>query len=151
MSFIAAALLFAAAAQAAPDDVKINQLIVYGNDACPQSTPDEIIVCARLDEEERFRIPNQLRGNPADPRNDSWANRAIELSYVGREGIGSCSPVGPGGASGCYADLVRRARAERQGRDEINWNRMIEEARQERLGRIDEEAEAVERAIRDER
>jgi hypothetical protein len=155
LSFAATAAFLAAAPAAAqqrppaqPDDVKINQLIVYGDDACPQSTPDEIIVCARMAEDERYRIPNQLRGNPNDPANTSWAARASELSYVGRTGIGSCSPAGPGGMVGCYSELVRQARAERQGRDEINWNRMIEEARQERLGRIDAEAEAVERELR---
>lgn len=149
----AALIAFPAAAQqpAAAEDVKVNQLIVYGEDPCPAGGPDEIIVCARMAEDERFRIPDPLRGNPNDPRNNSWANRAIELSYVGREGIGSCSPVGPGGATGCFSDLVRQARAERRGRDEVNWNRLIEEARQERLGRIDEEAEAVERALRDDR
>jgi hypothetical protein len=136
---------------AADEDLKVNQLIVYGEDPCPHGGPDEIIVCARMAEDERFRIPDRLRSNPNDPRNDSWTNRAIELSYVGREGIGSCSPVGPGSATGCFSDLVRQARAERRGRDEVNWNRLIEEARQERLGRIDAEAEAIERELRDDR
>jgi hypothetical protein len=152
----AAALLLAAPAwgQSAPagpvDDPRINQLIVYGDDACPPSTDAEIIVCARKPEGERFRIPEVLRDNPNDPVNQSWANRATEMQYVGRTGIGSCSTVGPGGFTGCYNDLIRAARAERAGRDSVNWNRLIEEARQERLGRIDaqadaEEAEQVER------
>jgi hypothetical protein len=37
-----------------------------------------------------------------------------------------------------------QAKAEREGRDSVNWNRLIEQARQERLGRIDAEAEAIE-------
>ena len=138
-----------ASAQSAgtPDDTKVDQLIVYGNDPCPPSTDDTIIVCARKPESDRYRIPENLR-NEADPRSNSWANRAIELSYVGRSGIGSCSPSGPGGMIGCFDQLVREARAERATRDEVNWNRLIEEARQERLGRIDAESEAVEREIR---
>ncbi len=133
-----------AAAPAAEGNERVNQLIVYGDDPCPQSTNDQINVCARKPEGERYRIPEALRGNPNDPANQAWATKATELQYVGRSGIGSCSPVGAGGMIGCYNDLVRQARAERAGRDEVNWNRLIEEARQERLGRIDAEAAAVE-------
>ena len=46
---------------------------------------------------------------------------------------------------GCFEDVVRAARAERASSDSVNWNRLIEEARQERLSRIDAEAEAAER------
>ena len=128
----------AAAAAAAPgdDDVRVNQLIIYGNDPCPAGADDEIIVCARLPEDERFRIPPNLRNNPNDPANQSWANRATELSYVGRSGIGSCSTAGPGGMIGCQQQLIQQARAERAGSEQVNWSRMIEEARQERLRRI---------------
>ncbi|TFI59172.1 hypothetical protein E2493_06515 [Sphingomonas parva] len=134
----------AAAQPAAPGGERINQLIVYGDDPCPPSTDQEITVCARKSEGERFRIPEALRGNPNDPANDAWAVRASELQYVGRSGIGSCSTSGPGGMIGCFNDLVRQARAERATRDSVNWNRLIEEARQERLGRIDADAAAVE-------
>jgi hypothetical protein len=145
----AAALLAAPApASAQADEPKINQLIVYGDDPCPQSTDDEIIVCARKSEDERFRIPKGLRGNPNDPVNQAWGARAMELQYVGRSGIGSCSTTGPGGMIGCYNDLVRRARAERAGADDVNWNALIEKARQERLARIDEAQAEEEEANR---
>lgn len=137
----------AAQTQAAPPaagNERINQLIVYGDDPCPQSSEEQINVCARKPESERYRIPEALRGDPNDPANQAWASKATELQYVGRSGIGSCSTVGPGGMIGCFNDIVRQARAERAGRDEVNWNRLIEEARQERLGRIDAEAAAVE-------
>ena len=140
-----AAFASPALAQPAPaGEEKINQLIVYGDDPCPQSTEDQITVCARKSEGDRYRIPEALRGNPNDPANQAWATRASELQYVGRAGIGSCSTVGPGGWTGCFNDLVRQARAERAGRDSVNWNRLIEEARQERLGRIDADAAAIE-------
>jgi hypothetical protein len=146
---IAAALLLGvaapAAAQPAVDDVRINQLIIYGDDPCPGSTDDEIIVCARKPESDRYRIPENLRRNPNDPANRSWHERAIELSYVGRGGTQSCSTVGPGGWTGCFDQLAGAWRAEREGRDSGNWNRLIEEARQERLNRIDGEAEEEER------
>src|SRR5688572_15000906 len=72
------------AAAAAPinPDPRVNQLIVYGEDPCPQSTNDEIIVCARLPEDDRYRIPARLRNDPNAPANQSWAQRAAELSYI---------------------------------------------------------------------
>jgi hypothetical protein len=140
----ALAIAAPALAQAGPQDVKVNQLIVYGNDPCPQSTQDEITVCARRPENDRYRIPEQLR-NVTDPANNSWANKAMELQYVGRSGIGSCSPSGPGGATGCLQQLINQARAERAGSPDVDWNALIEEARQERLSRIDAQAEVIER------
>lgn len=144
-----AALLAAAApaaGQAPPAEPKVSTMIVYGDDACPPSTDDTIVVCARKPEGERYRIPEVLRSDPDDPKNQAWAERATALEYAGRSGIGSCSPVGPGGASGCFNQLVREARADRRTSDEVNWNALIEQARRERLGRIDEQAEAEEAA-----
>jgi hypothetical protein len=134
------------AAAAVVAEVKVNQLIVYGNDPCPASTDDQINVCARLNDKERFRIPNSLRDNRNEPASQAWGARAVELQYVGRSGIGSCSTTGPGGMIGCYNDLVRQARAERQGADSVNWNALIDKARQERLSKIDQQAKDVEEA-----
>jgi hypothetical protein len=155
--FTAAALLVANAAPAAAQqaqanapvavaqeqELKVNQLIVYGNDPCPRSA-DEITVCARRPEQDRYRIPGPLRTTEG-PASESWTNRALELQYVGRGGVQSCSPVGPGGASGCLTQLINQARAERRGADELDWNAAIEEARQERMGRVDAESEEIER------
>jgi hypothetical protein len=124
-------------------DLKINQLIVYGSDPCPRST-DEITVCARRPEQDRYRIPGPLRQTEG-PESNSWANRASELQYVGRNGIQSCSTVGPGGASGCLTQLINEAVAERQNGDGTNWNALIEKARRERLGNIDRESEEIDR------
>ena len=145
----AAAAIFASGAPAAAQpaaaaEARVNQLIVYGNDPCPPSTEEEITVCFREDEGKRFRIPERLRDNPNDPLNQAWGARAIELQYVGRSGIGSCSTTGPGGMIGCYNQLVREARAERAGRDSVNWEQLIEEARKERLAKIDEQAAEAE-------
>jgi hypothetical protein len=131
---------------AAVEDIRVNQLIVYGKDPCPASSEDEIIVCARRPENDRFRIPAPLRDDGA-PAANSWANRATELQYVGRQGIGSCSPVGPGGASGCLVQFINQARAERGGGDQVNWNALIEQARRDRLGRIDADSEEIEREL----
>jgi hypothetical protein len=134
------------AAAAAVAEVKVNQLIVYGDDPCPASTDEQINVCARMGDKDRFRIPTNLRDNRNEPASQAWGARAVELQYVGRSGIGSCSTTGPGGMIGCYNDLVRQARAERQGRDSVNWDALIDKARQERLSKIDQEAKDVEEA-----
>ena len=133
-----AAIPFAAPApaQTTAADLKVNQLIVYGNDPCPQSTETEITVCARRSESERYRIPENLRDREG-PASNSWANRALELQYVGRTGIGSCSTSGPGGMIGCFNQLMNQARAERQDAITEDWNALIEQAGLERLGKSD--------------
>ncbi|MDQ4087517.1 MAG: hypothetical protein M3177_05855 [Pseudomonadota bacterium] len=130
------------------DDPRVNQLIIYGDDPCPPSTNEEIIVCARLPESDRYRIPPDLRENPEAPANQSWTSRAVELSYVGATGIGSCSPAGSGGSIGCFNQIVQQARAERAQAGAVNWNRLIEEAREERMRRISEEERQEEEAER---
>jgi hypothetical protein len=123
---------------------KVNQLYIYGNDPCPPSTEDQINVCFRLPDGDRYRIPTNLRSDPNDPNNQAWGARARELEYVGRSGIGSCSPVGPGGSIGCFNDIVRAARAERNSTDAMKWNLLVEQSRKERLSKIDAEARAIE-------
>jgi hypothetical protein len=119
-----AVLAAAAAAALAPSPAdaqseRIRRLVVYGRDPCPRAANgDEIVVCARRPETERYRIPKELRDQPSDdPENTSWAVRAEALEYVGRTGIQSCSTVGPGGVSGCWNELVRAWRKERRGGD----------------------------------
>ncbi|HYD36824.1 MAG TPA: hypothetical protein VEA60_04375 [Allosphingosinicella sp.] len=102
-----------AGAQAAQE--RIRRLVVYGSDPCPRAaTGEDVVICARRPETERYRIPPELRDRPGDdPDSTSWAVRAEALEYVGRSGIQSCSTVGPGGASGCWNELVRAWRKER--------------------------------------
>ncbi len=136
----------AAPARAGPDDIRVNQLIVYGDDPCPQSTdPNEVTVCARLPDSDRYRVPPNLRENPNEPGSNSWANRATELSSVGRTGTDSCSTVGGGGFTGCFNQIVSQARAERRAAGtDVNWTRMVEEARARRNVQIEENAQAAE-------
>src|SRR5258706_9844267 len=75
---------------------RVNQLIVYGDDPCPASSANEITVCARKNEGERYRIPEALRNDPNAPKNEAWTDRVQAYETVGAQGIASCSPVGPG-------------------------------------------------------
>ena len=94
---------------------KMSTLLVFGNDPCPRSSDTEIVVCARLPENERYRIPKRLRGKKAEPAQESWANTARQLEYVSRIGTpNSCSPVGSAGQTGCYQQFLRVARDERR-------------------------------------
>jgi len=128
---------FASAQPGADAEPRINQVVVYGDDPCPQPSEDEIVVCPRLPEDDRFRIPPNLRENPNEPASQSWANRALELQYVGRAGTDSCSTAGPGGFTGCMQQMISLARAERRAAGtDINWTRLVEEARREREARL---------------
>ena len=95
---------------------KVRRVVVYGDEPCPPSTDGEIVVCARLPETERYRIPEELREGAVDqdPASDSWAARAKSIEYIGDSGIQSCSAVGPAGFTGCWTDMVRQAREERR-------------------------------------
>ncbi|MFN3387622.1 MAG: hypothetical protein ACK40O_01720 [Allosphingosinicella sp.] len=97
-------------------DERIVRVVVYGNDPCPTAgAAEEIVVCARRPDSERYRVPEPLRDEATDdPENVSWAARAESLEYVGRTGIQSCSTVGPGGFTGCWAEIMRAARDERR-------------------------------------
>jgi hypothetical protein len=126
---------------------RVNQLIVYGDDPCPPSSGSEITVCARKGEAERYRIPEVLRGSPDSPRNEPWTDRVQAYETVGSAGIASCSPVGPGGASGCMARLIDTAYAERESGGDRRFGRMIQAEREKRLSTLDAEAAATQARV----
>ena len=141
---IGTAFATSASAQDAAGD-KIVQKIVYGNDSCEPSTdPNEIVVCMRMDEQERYRIPEKLRSDPNTIANTSWTERVRSMERVGNFGTDSCSPVGAGGFTGCTQSLVQNAYAEKKNNEEAVAGRLIEEERQKRLANIDQDAAAVE-------
>lgn len=104
---LAGIALFSAPATA--QNSRVSEVIVYGTDPCPRSTDDEIVVCARKPEAERYRIPERLRQGGSLQSRQSWAARAKSFEVVGRTGINSCSPVGPGGWTGCTEQLIRQS------------------------------------------
>lgn len=99
-------------APATGDGTRIAEIIVYGNDPCPRSTDDEVVVCARKPESERYRIPERLRQGGSLQSRQAWAARARSFEVVGRTGTQSCSAVGPGGQTGCLQQMIDQARAE---------------------------------------
>ena len=114
---LAGAAVLPTVAVAQPAD-SISEVIVFGNDPCPRGSNNEVVVCARKPEAERFRIPEKLRsGGPRQSR-DAWANRAKSLETVGSTGTFSCSPVGPSGYTGCLTQVINQARRERREQSE---------------------------------
>ena len=101
-----AALAAPAAAQDAAPNVA--EIIVYGSDPCPRSTDDQVVVCARRPEAERYRIPPKMRPSGTPQQMQSWAVRSRNLETVGATGINSCSPVGPAGYTGCLVKVIQR-------------------------------------------
>lgn len=88
-------------------------LVIFGNDPCPtNASGDEIVVCARRPESERYRIPQDVRQRSQAPQNQSWAVRSQAAMSTGRTGTDSCSAVGAGGWTGCWAEQMRAAKAE---------------------------------------
>src|SRR5438270_10258867 len=98
----------------------VAEIIVYGNDPCPRSTDDQVVVCARRPEAERYRIPEKLRPSGTRQQTEAWANKAKVLETVGNTGTNSCSPVGPGGFTGCLTQVIKEARSQQREQAEDN-------------------------------
>jgi len=98
---------------------RIRNIAITGTAPCPKaSSPDEVVVCSRIDEP--YRIPKPLRDKkPIPAQNQSWVNRTASMDQVGREAGGlpdTCSPVGSGGQTGCSAQWLQQWTAERQAK-----------------------------------
>ncbi|MDX3901487.1 MAG: hypothetical protein QHC40_13400 [Sphingobium sp.] len=107
----------AAPARAAPPN-RIFNLIVYGDDPCPKGEGDEIVVCARKPESERYRIPKKLREKPAVSGGPGWGSQVATMENVQRQTLpGSCSAIGSNGFTGCTAKMLQQWFAERRMRE----------------------------------
>lgn len=150
LSTLVAVAAFASPAQAQDNGGdKVSQVIVYGDDPCPRSANDEdIVVCARMPEKDRYRIPAMFRNDPNKPAEQAWTNRVVALERAGNFGTDSCSPAGMGGFTGCTRDIINRAYAEKRQQDNVDWAKLTAEERKKRLAKIDAEAEAVEARIK---
>ena len=116
-SLVALPLLFPALPAQAQRSERV--LVIFGNDPCPtNASGDEIIVCARRPESERYRIPQELRPDSQNPQNKSWAVRARSAMDTGRTGTGSCSATGAGGWTGCWAEQMRQYKDEKKQKPE---------------------------------
>jgi hypothetical protein len=148
LAMLTAAIGLVPAPAAAQDEAgdKVNVLDVFGDDPCPPSSDDEIVVCRRLNEGDRYRIPVALRGS-SSPENESWGSRVRSYEAVGDFGPLSCSPVGAGGELGCTAQMIAAAYEEKRTGPGVRAAELIAQARTERLATIDEEAAATQARV----
>ena len=70
---------------------------------------DEIVVCGQREPRSRFRLPEEPdRGFDPTGAAESVSRERNALTEAGAaSGIGSCSPIGPGGYTGCRAREFR--------------------------------------------
>ena len=89
-------------ASTAIDNYRRTTVVVYGDEACPAAqNPDEIVVCARRPEEERYRLKTvePVRGERTEQGGVGRTLGTDDVRLAG--GTGSCTTVGPGGLTGC--------------------------------------------------
>jgi len=96
--------------------------LTKGQQCPPAANPDEVVVCATL--EEPYRIPKALRDDgPIPAANQSWVNRTDAMDQTGRVAGGlpdTCSPIGTGGQSGCALLQNQQWAAERRAQARAN-------------------------------
>jgi hypothetical protein len=98
-----------------PPPQRILNLTVYGDDSCPKGEGDEIVVCARKPESERYRIPKALREKPEVAGGPGWGSQVAGMEALSRQTIpGSCSAMGSYGFTGCSAARLQQWFAERR-------------------------------------
>lgn len=145
LAALALAIPGAALAQDEAGD-KVNMVIVYGDDECPAPEGGEITVCARKAENERYRIPENLRISDS-PQNTAWSQRVESYEFLGAFGALSCDPAGAGGFTGCTQQLISAAYADKAEASNVRFSQLIEAARAERLSTIDVDAAAEQERV----
>jgi hypothetical protein len=111
---LAGGLAGLSAPAAAQENSSVAEIVVFGSDPCPRSTDDQIVVCRRLPESYRYRLPEAYRPSGTRQQMEAWSNKAKILETVGDTGTNSCSPVGPGGYTGCLTQVIKQAREQRR-------------------------------------
>ena len=141
-----AALAAAGPAAAQGANEKINMVIAYSEAECPVAKEGEVVVCEILVEEERYRIPSNLRYSN-NPANQSLARQVDQIKYVGDFGAMSCEPAGAGGFTGCNQKFVEAWAKDKSEAEAVRFGQLIEKARAERLSTIDEQAAAEQERV----
>ena len=144
IALIAPFAAFAAVPAAAQDQAgdRVNMVIAYSEDECPEQTAEnEIVVCQIVVEADRYRIPSTLRQSNL-PGNQTQGQQFEKVRYIGEFGTMSCDVAGAGGFTGCTQQFIDAAYAEKDAAEGIRFAQLIEQARQERLSTIDGDAAA---------
>lgn len=94
---------------------RIRSVTVQPGEKCPDSTAQEVVVCA-APEQDQYRIPKALRDEPkTDVKSISQAVRMERVMEDNRRVLpGSCSPIGMNGQSGCAQKAAEAWAAEKR-------------------------------------
>lgn len=84
------------------------------DDQCAGARGDEIVVCGRPGDQGAYRLPESRGFDPAGDT-PSVSRERNALLEEGASGIGSCSPSGAGGMTGCTVRQWRRQEQQRAG------------------------------------
>lgn len=96
---------------------RISFLVAFGEEKCREPVGDEIVVCATVPENERYRIPVALRKKETVITDRSWSSAVETLDSFARDlRPNSCSVNGTGGFTGCTQKLLQTWFAERRGK-----------------------------------
>jgi hypothetical protein len=125
---------------------RVNMVIAYSEDECPDAQEGEIVVCEILVEADRYRIPRNLRSSDS-PQNVARDRQIERIRYAGAFGIMSCDPAGAGGELGCTQQMIDAAYADKEEGSRVRFAQLIEEARQQRLSTIDIDAAAEQERV----
>ncbi|WP_294339717.1 hypothetical protein [uncultured Sphingomonas sp.] len=94
---------------------RIRSITIQPGEKCPDSTANEVVVCA-LPDQEQYRIPKALRDEPkTDVQSISQSVRMERVMQDNRRVLpGSCSPIGMNGQSGCAQQAAEAWAAEKR-------------------------------------
>ena len=112
----------ALATRASPPE-RISFLVTFGEDKCPDATGDEIVVCAPVPENDRYRIPKDLRKDEETvvSGGSSWTSAVESLDSYARAILpNSCSVNGSNGFTGCTRAALEQWHAERRSKLDAN-------------------------------
>ncbi|MBL0924326.1 MAG: hypothetical protein IBJ12_07650 [Sphingomonadaceae bacterium] len=100
---------------------RISFLVAFGEEKCREPVGDEIVVCANMPENERYRIPLALRKKERVVTDRSWSSAVEALdSFASDLRPNSCSVNGSNGFTGCTQQLLQQWFAERRGKLRAN-------------------------------
>src|SRR5881275_3205558 len=114
---VAAALASGLAAMPTPANAQAGQttVTIFGSDPCPREA-----ICIRAPESQRYRLPKNQQLQGTRQQRQSWANKSRELMAAGNTGTDQCSPVGPGGHTGCLTKEIKQAKQDAQEQQQQN-------------------------------
>jgi hypothetical protein len=93
----------------APEPVeKLRRVVVAAIRNCPKPVGDEVVVCSKdRGVAEAYRLPKIAERYEYETKGETASAAAKRRMGGGEAGIGSCSAVGAGGASGCTLKSIR--------------------------------------------